>query len=279
MNLNNISFPYPVLGSYDDIYPAPNPAQIVVEEDNDNYYFDINLSYDNKEIEDYVHKDYADYACEIVCESTFYRKCFKGKELSFKIAVPRRSVSGRIDIICTIVLKKGIDRYVNKGFHPDYAGHEFRLEPGDLLGILDISKYNADIKYDKLKAVGTFMEIVETDDSLPSTILNKPKIEIRLPHTLYKQYLDCPSVNNRPQILHASIVQNSLIYALCNIEQHESCKWAETIMYRVKNEPELEEFRNIEPDEWEVDKLSQILLGNPYERMFNYLIESDKTIE
>ena len=40
------------------------------------------------------------------------------------------------------------------------------MEPGDLLGILGQFYYMADIKYDKLKAVGTFMEITETDDGL-----------------------------------------------------------------------------------------------------------------
>ena len=38
--------------------------------------------------------------------------------------------------------------------------------------------YVADIKYDKLKAVGTFMEIVPTDDEIPSTELNKNKIQL-----------------------------------------------------------------------------------------------------
>lgn len=33
MNLNNITFPYPVLGSYDDIMPAPENPEVRVFKD------------------------------------------------------------------------------------------------------------------------------------------------------------------------------------------------------------------------------------------------------
>ena len=135
--------------------------------------------------------------------------------------------------------------------------------------------YIADIKYDKLKAVGTFMEIVPTDDEWPSTILNKDKIELRLPRTLYEQYKSNPAVNSKADILHASVVLNSLTYALCRIEQYPEKKWAQTIDYRIKTEPELSEFKEQAPEDWRVDKLTQILLGKPYERLFNYLINND----
>ena len=41
------------------------------------------------------------------------------------------------------------------------------------------------------------------------------------------------------------------------------------------SEDELKEFREQEPEDWRVDKLSQILLGKPYERLFNYLINNE----
>lgn len=115
------------------------------------------------------------------------------------------------------------------------------------------------------------MEINETDDPLPSTILDRDKIELRLPSALYQQYKDNPAVNSKADILHASIVLNSLTYALCRIDQHTNRKWAETILYRINTEKELEEFMEQESEDWRIDKLAQILLGNPYERLFNFL--------
>ena len=275
MNLNNINFPYPVLGSYDDILPEPAEPVVEITKDSKEYHFDITLNYDNNDIRGLVEKDYADYVCEVSCDTTRFRKCYSGKSLHFKIDLPRKNVAKNIMFTCTITVKEVIMDYVNSGFHPDYFGHVFTMEPGDLLGILGCFSYNADIKYDKLKAYGTFMEVVETDDELPSTILDKDKIEIRLPSKLYKQYKNEPSINSKADILHSSIVLNSLTYALCRIESYEGKRWADTIMYRIATEKELEEFKDQDPEDWRVDKLTQILLGKPYERMFTYLINND----
>ena len=271
MNLNNITFPYPVLGSFDDILPEPGEPKVEIFQDKNDYHFEVKLSFDNQEIAQLIEDDYADIVCEVRCDMTRYRRCFKGKLTHFQINIPRKSVAGRINFDCTITVKKTIVDYKNKGFHPDYEGHSFTIEPGDLLGILGQFYYYADIKYDKLKAVGTFMEIVETDDSLPATILDKDKIELRLPTKLYQMYKDNPAINSKSEILHASIVLNSLIYALCRIERHPDKKWAETINYRIDTEPELSEFKEQECDDWRVDKLAQLLLGKPYERMFDFL--------
>ena len=275
MNLNNVTFPYPVLGSFDDILPAPEEPKVELTTDKVNYHFSIDLAYDNEEIKRLVEKDYADYVCEVSCDATRFRTCYREKDLHFDIDIPRRAVAGRINFACTITVKKPIMDYINKGFHPDYYGHTFNMEPGDLLGMFSQFFYIADIKYDKLKAVGTFMEIVPTDDEWPSTILNKDKIELRLPRALYEQYKSNPAVNSKADILHASVVLNSLTYALCRIEQYPEKKWAQTIDYRIKTEPELSEFKDQAPEDWRVDKLTQILLGKPYERLFNYLINND----
>lgn len=271
MSLNNFTFPYPVLGSYDDILPQPKEPRVEVRQDKDNYIFNIELAYDNKEIKQLVEKEDAVYVCEVSCELTKYRRCFKSNQLHFNISIPRKSVGARINFACTITVQKRIPNYTNKGFHPDYAGHQFDLDPGDLLGMFSPFYYNADIEYDKLKAVGTFMEIIETDNSLPTTILNKDKIELKLPKQLYNDFKDNPSINRKAAILHASLVLNSLTYALCRIEHFMSTKWAETIMYRIRTDAELKDFMNQDTDEWEVDKLAQILLGKPYERLFNFL--------
>lgn len=272
MNLNNITFPYPVLGSFDDILPAPKEPDVELSQDKSDYHFIVKLSYQNQEIEDLVNEDYADYVCEVSCDTTKYRRCFTGKSLEFQINIPRKNVAGRINFACTITLKKPLFNYTNSGFHADYSGHTFDMEPGDLLGILGQFYYIADIKYDKLKAVGAFMEINETDSDLPSTILDRDKIELKLPTKLYKQYRDNPSINRKADILHASIVLNSLTYALCKIDEYQNKKWAETIFYRIDTEDELSEFRDQEPEEWRIDKLVQLLLGKPYERLFDSLI-------
>lgn len=271
MNLNNISFPYPVLGSYDDIMPRPElpKASIVVE--NGMYVFTIALKYDNKDIRDLINDDFADHVCEVVCPATRFRKCFMSKDGNFEIRIPKKQLGGKITFSCTVTVKRMILNYKNEGFHADYVGHRFDMEPGDILAVFDQITYNADIKYDKLKAVGSFMVIEETTDPIPQTLLDREKIRLLLPTELYNSYKDDTRVNSNPDILHASLVLNSLIFALCRFDQYANKKWAETVMYRIQTDPELAEFRETDPDEWRVDKLSQLLLGKPYERLFRTL--------
>lgn len=271
MNLSDISFPYPVLGSFDDILPAPAEPKVNVLQDKNDYHFDIQLAYDNPEIERLVNEDYADYVCEINCDMTRFRRCYKGKQLHFQIDIPRKSVAGKMLFSCTITVKKPIADYSNAGFHSDYSGRSFNMEPGDLLGMFDQFYYIADIKYDRLKAVGTFMEIVETEDDMPMTVLDKDKIELRLPKILFERYKNDPAVNSKADILHASLVMNSLVYALSRIDEHENRRWAQTIRYRIDTEPELADYKDMEPAEWKVDRLAHILLGKPYERLFDFL--------
>lgn len=280
MNLNNITFPYPILGSYDDFVSAPCKMDPDLKTDNSNYYFDIKLSYENEEISKLVEDDFADYVCEVTCAVTRYRRCYKGKDLHFTITVPRRDVGEDIYFTCTITAKKNIPNYSNSQFHSDYKGHSFNLEAGDLLAIFPQFKYTADIKYDKLKAVGTFMEIRMTEEHTPSIWFNKgDKIILDLPKELYEEYEHKPQINKQAEILHSSLVMNALIYALCNIGECKDRKWARTILYRIETEEELAEFKDIQPDEWKVDKLAYILLGNPYERMFTYLLNQSQITE
>lgn len=271
MNLNNVSFPYPVLGSYDDILPTPEEPEVEVFQDKDFYHFVIELKYNNPDIRKLVENNYADYVCEVKCEMTRYVKCYVGKILHFQIDIPRKNVAGRIVFSCTITVKRTIKDYINQGFHPDYYGHSFTMEPGDILGIFPQFYYVADIKYDKLKAVGTFMEIAETKDDIPKTILENDKIELLLPSELYQLYKNSPTVNSQSDILHSSLVMNALIYALCRIDRYINTKWAQTIMFRVDTEEELKNFREQNSDEWQVDILAHKLLGKPYNRLFNYL--------
>ena len=61
MNLSNISFPYPVLGSFDDILPAPDEPKVDIRQDKNYYHFIIKLAYDNVDIMELVDNDFADY--------------------------------------------------------------------------------------------------------------------------------------------------------------------------------------------------------------------------
>ena len=276
MKTNNISFPYPVLGVGDDILPVLQEDCIQVNTSNDahNYYFDIALKYENKDIRNLVESGYAEYTCEVECVKTLLRKSLPYTSDNFRIQIPRKTVNGRVTFSCYISVKKRIDKYVNSGFNEDYDGFSFDMEPGDILASFPDFYYDFDIKYDKLQAAGSFMVIREGIDEITKFDFTGNKIEILLPPQLYKIYYE--GVGNKyAEIIHSSMAYNALTCALYNIDEHKETTWAKTILYRIANEEALQRFMPDNPENdaqiEDVPTLANLLLKDPYNRMLNYL--------
>lgn len=96
MNLDNVTFPYPVLGINDDILPKPETPDVSLTADEYYYYFKVELKYDNPDISSLVKKGYAEHVCEVVCASTKYRHCFKSNSGIFSIKISRKYLAGKI---------------------------------------------------------------------------------------------------------------------------------------------------------------------------------------
>ena len=274
MNLNNISLPYPVLGISDDILPIlPEDAvHFELTADVRNYIFNISLKFDNLDIQRLIDKEDAEFSCEYECARTMLRRCKVSPEPNFTIFVPRYAVNGRLNFNCYVSVKKPISNYSNRGFNSDYDGFTFDMKPGDILVTFPQFHYDADIRYDKLQAAGSFMQIRESN--LHEQVffdISSNKIEILLPPTHYQLYCN-PIVKSAAEIIHSSLVLNALTYALLNIESHEQTTWAKTIYYRLDTEDGFTRTELQEPSK--VPGLAQRLLKDPYLRLFNKIIVS-----
>ncbi len=278
MKINNLSFPYPVLGIGDDIAPTPGfEGTPKISKTGGNYIFEVDLDMRNPDIEALVRKGVAKYVCEIECSRTLLRKCYFENGPHFRIEVPRKLVAERITLQFSIVVVAPIIGYSNSQCHEDYKGYEFDLEPGDLLAFIGQCTYDVDIKYDKLKSVGSFMQISEGKmDKMPRFLLGGDKIDIKLPTDIYERYRKSVHGNRQfSHIIHSSIVFNALVYALLYYQDYKETLWARTLKYRIDNESALEKFKDNDTlsieDPDEIMELAQILLLDPYKRLFESL--------
>lgn len=275
MNLNNVSLPYPVLGISDDIFPLldEDAVQFELTADAKVYTFNIWLKFDNEDIQRLIDNQKAEYSCEYECSRTMMRCCERSTQPQFSIVIPRRAVNGRVNFNCFVSVKEPIEHYTNSGFNADYEGFSFNMSMGDILVAFPQFHYDADIKYDKLQAAGSFMQIRESNlhDHIFFDITGN-KIEILLPPSHYKLYCN-PLVKGSMEIIHSSLVLNALTYALLHIKDHEQTTWANTIYYRLKNEEGLSLAELEEPSG--IPILAQKLLKDPYERLFNRIIMSN----
>ena len=277
MKINDISLPYPVLGISDDVFPLLQSDCVSIEgpvTTPNNFEFTVHLKHNNEEIDAFISSGQAEYVCEINCSRTFLRRCIKQADSVFHIELPRKGVSGKIEFDFFVTVKEPIPHYHNTQFNSDYDGFFFDMEPGDVLVAFPSASYNVDIKYDKLFAAGSFMQIANSGDENRPTWFNisADKILIELPPSMFKLYDETIRHNNDyNEIIHSSIVFNALVFALYHIDedQYKDYLWADSIKYRTETETALKDFDLT--DKTRVFELAQALLADPYQRMFNHL--------
>lgn len=275
MKINNLSFPYPVLGIGDDVTPSPSILKADISKTARTFKFDVDLDMQNFDIAQHIKAGNAKYACEVECPGTLFRKCYFSNEPHFHLELYRTSLAGRVTFQVSVVVMKPIKQYYNSNFHEDYFGLYFDLEPGDLLAFIGQFTYDADIRYDKLRSVGSFMQITEGKmEKMPKFDLGGDKINIKLPTDMYNQYKASILGNKQySNIIHSSLVFNALVMGLLYIDDHNETLWARTLKYRIDNSSELEPFKNAleDSDPDEIMNLAQTLLMNPYKRLFDTL--------
>lgn len=281
MKFNNLSFPHPVLGIDDSVAGicgfAQEPLISVLA---DSYKIEIDCHLSNNDLETLVEEAKAEFICEATCTYTVFRNSYRSSGSKIVFEIPKKSVKGKVEFICLLVLKEELSEYSNQDANEDYDGFKFDLDEGDILAVVGEFGFDADIKYEKLKAVSSFMEIVENPKSEYTKIeLEKPKIEIQLPTIDYNIYKSASIAKESKYtaIFHSSIVLNALLVALYNFDEYDECLWAKALKYRFKNE---DQFENLTMDEKEnIPEIAQRLLGNPFNRLLNALQKINNTQE
>lgn len=260
-----------MLGIGDDVSPEPGFASVPqVTAGEDSFLFQVQLRMENKDIMALILKKAAHYVCEASCPATLYRRCFFSRSPDFRIEIPANQLAGEVRFQFFVTTTEKII-YTNRNFHPDYAGARFQLEPGDIIAWLGEFTYDVEIQYNRLRSVGSFMEICRGDISQPQFEYDGDRIMIRLPEALYEQYRE-KIVGNTDfaNIIHSSLVLNALISALMNYRDYDDKLWARTLHYRVNTEKGLERWRDALAggNFNDISELAHELLLDPYSRMF-----------
>ena len=270
MNVNSVSLPYPVLGILDNVTPLPK-TDISFKSDENSYIFEFDFEIFNPDIQALIEKGNAAYVCEVNCVSTFLRFCINSKEPHIRIVLKRNEVLNEISFFCSVTVKEEIVGYTNAGFHEDYSGYSFDLGPGDLLAYLGEYSYDAGLQYDKLQAVRQIMVIKKgrVEDDVKYNLATE-KIEILLPPVLYDEYRE--NIRYKKSyafILQASLVFNSLMYALYNIDDNRTTLWARSIYYRIEHDEALRGY-DLEDSE-QIPDIVNAILKRPYYGLFESL--------
>lgn len=269
--MSNKSLPYPVLGQSDDIMPGLDADCVKMsfpEKSVSEYKFSVQLCQNNNKISKLISEGKAEYACEINCSGTFFRRYICSCSPNFDITLNRKDVKGHIDFDFFVVATQSIPKYTNEGFNEDYKGFSFDLEKGDFLVQFGKINWNADIKYDKLYAAGSFMQIRDAGDNIDRIAFNLEEdvILIEMPHERFVQYQKIGRTCS--DAIHSSIVHSALVYALCNMESYQGKgkRWVDCLEFKLNEmKVSVDEFQDVK----RAFEIADELLQDPYKRMFD----------
>jgi len=273
MNYNDITFPHPVLRKNDDSINSNIDFSPEILEREDDYLIQINFNIDNQDILELIEQNKAEYSIEVICSDTLYRRVYISRESFLEFNIPKTDVKGKVSAECLVVAKEDISNYENEDAHPDYKDFVINIMKGDVLAYFGGFSFIAHIDYKKLKAVASFMEVIEGNKETVYVNLDSEKILIELPKEDYKLFKqDAISKETRyVPVIHSSIVLNALLIAMYNMDEFSERLWAKALKYRLENE---DEFKTIPFDKDNIPDIAQRLLGQPFTRLIEQLDEN-----
>lgn len=271
MKLSEYMIPYPILG-LDGAYNEDCiiGCNVTFDTTEENFVFHISFSIENEEIKKLIKEGLAAFACEVDSPKSLFREIYTTKDDNFDIKILRTSLIGKVSFFFSVIALENIQNYNNTQFNRRYYENStFNLQKGSLIAFAGEWTFNADIKYEELRALGSIIEVRETEDKDYTYYeFNQNRIRIFLPSEEFANFYK----SNNTQLsdfTHASIVQNALISALYEYKNHKNTLWAETLQERVKQDPKLKDFEDLdELDSLKIQQLVNNLLDNAYKRMF-----------
>lgn len=267
---NRITFPHPVLGIRNDILGEPE-FDYDISEDENNHILDIKIDLHNPSIKHYIEvRNQAKYVCEVDCNRTYYRLCEDSLNPNFHIVIPKKDVSGEVNVQLTVTAVTRIDCYTNSLANSDYSGYEFNLEKGDILAYIGGLNIQTDIMADEYKAVGSFVHFKGDSVSDMSYNLSGQDIEIIMPKEMFDQYVKHLKGNRFRPVIISSIVKEAIIYAITRYKEYKGTRWARILKTaEVLKEYDLDE----DIDVLTAIEMSNDLLKNPHKQLFDILKE------
>lgn len=297
MKIDNVSFPYPVLGINDDIRPTleemgcASPV-ITLEKDQFNFYVNVDVHLENEDILSYINNGDAEYSVEASCPSTLFRLCQTSDIPTFSFSIEKNRLNGKLIFETFVVAKRDIVNYHNKGLNPDYIGHKIAIKKGELLVAYKPTFFPLDLDLKNVRAPKSFMAVRKNPNEQAKLVefdLESPKIQILLPEAQYETFHSNKLAQKGKESLKASLFLNALTYALLHYQEYKERDylWVRTLEFRlceksIKDEFDLDEIFDPENNgeiSAEIFKLAQAMLNAPYCSLFDKLAEDNIIVE
>lgn len=136
MKIRQISYPHPVLASFNDDYSRSSfEASIDYEIGETSTTFKITYDLKNTGIENLIITGQAIFVTHLECDSSMYREAFSSNNNSSEFEVLNRKLSKQVDVTFMIVAVAKIENYTNDLLHEDYEGSLIEFNKGTFIAV------------------------------------------------------------------------------------------------------------------------------------------------
>ena len=273
-------YPYPVLWDKNDDYKKPSKflAEVEAKENFKNIKLKINFLLKDKEIENLIKENKAEYVVHIEATSTYFRELISTREAEINYDLKDNDILGRLQMSFFILAKEDILDYKNSNFNEDYSGESFNLKKGNIIAIADSYRFDIEKNDDNLEKVSSIFSICqkETVEQTGMTVdMNNEKIRIALNKTDYINYHQLSQNSNNINIINSIIIFPALIFIFEQLKKDfDENDFADYKWFRAlekifeKNKQNLN--KELLENQLSID-LAQRILNYPIERAFNSL--------
>ena len=273
-------YPYPVLWNKNDDYKKPSKFLVEIEakENFKNIKLKINFLLKDKEIENLIKENKAEYVVHIEATSTYFRELISTREAEINYDLKDNDILGRLQMSFFILVKEDILDYKNSNFNEDYSGESFNLKKGNIIAIADSYRFDIEKNDDNLEKVSSIFSICqkETVEQTGMTVdMNSEKIRIALNKTDYINYHQLSQNSNNINIINSIIILPALIFIFEQLKKDfdendfSDYKWFRALgKIFEKNNQSLN--KELLENQLSID-LAQRILNYPIERAFNSL--------
>jgi len=230
------SFPYPVLRINSDDYRS-GAFMVTIETAENMNTGALSIRYSMKVSEDYIasliNEGVASRAFCITCLETFYNQVRDVSQTDGVIEVEKGQLSGTVNILPVVILKKDTDQFYSNNFHAEFGSDPIQLQVGAVLAIGEV--YRVNVGREKLAPIESIFSI-----SILNTVpygqfqvsLEEEKITIQAEEITYNYIHLLRNTVYGKNILLNCVYLPALMEALYNINQDDSA-YVEKRWYKV----------------------------------------------
>lgn len=270
--------PYPILDNYGDDYVNSSfDAEYEMTTQFSEIYAKIRFHLENKEIEELIKNEKAQYLVHVECPSTCFRMKFSSTENEIEFKLSSVNLAKILEIRTFIVLTQDIKNFKSVDFHPDYLGETFNLFKHQIIAIGTEKNYILNKDDRDLESLPSVIQIMKTSDKKGSLTVNTDSdnyIMVGLSEDVYELYARLGKNTYKSTafslvLLPALMIVLQRMHANKDDEDYKSRHWFQVINSILENNKQKLDDITIENDT--LLMVCQSIFADPISRSFKEL--------